>query len=189
VIREVQSQFSYGYLIYSNPAVQPGDQLREIPRLGVDASPYYHVITDGIEVSGVLGLRASASRGFFDLRPQAALEIPFRGLIADTLLPLNVLVGGEWNHYLGRIRLTPSAAIGIGGAVPLSDDPAYESFYLSHLGFQARIEGSILVARDWYLNMEVGVGYWAGIYRGGGSIADALASYGGLIIGGGVTIK
>ena len=190
VIREVQNQFSYGYVLYANPAVQPGDQLREIPRRGLDGALYYNVLTNGIDLTSVVGLRGTASRGFYSFRPQAAIEIPFRGLIGDSLFPLNILAGGEWNLYLGRIRLAPSAAVGVGGAIPLSDDPAYESFYLSHLGAQARLEGSVLVSRDVYINVHAGFGYWFGLVSDAPlGLSGPLSSYGGLIIGGGVTLK
>ncbi len=190
VIREVQQQFSYGYLVYANPAAQPGDQLREIPRRGVDASIYYNVFTNGIDTASVVGVRGTGSRGFFQLRPHAALEVPFRGLVGDSLLPLNLLVGGEWNLYAGRIRLTPSAAVGVGGAIPLSDDPSYESFYLSHIGGQIRAEGSLLVTRDIYINVDVGLGYWIGLAQDvPTALSGPLSSYGGLIIGGGITLK
>lgn len=188
VIREVQQQFSYGYLLYANPAVQPGDQLREVPRRGVEGGFYFDILTSGLEITPVFGIRGVGSRGFYDWRPRASLEIPFRGIIDNTLLPINLLLGGEFNVYLGRIKLTPAASFGLGGAVPLSDDPSYEPFYLSHLGGQARVAGNLLVSRDIYVHVDLGFGYWFSLYSGS-EFAGPLSSYGGLIIGGGVTIK
>ncbi|HKJ84950.1 MAG TPA: hypothetical protein VKA06_02685, partial [Spirochaetia bacterium] len=125
LIREVQEDFSYGRVLYATPRARPGDQLREVPRRGVDGGIYLDLMTDGIDLTPLIGLRATASRGFYAWRPFAAFEIPLRGLIANQLFPVNISVGTEWNSYFGRLRLTPSASLGVGGAVPLVDDPEY----------------------------------------------------------------
>jgi hypothetical protein len=103
---------------------------------------------------------------------------------------VNVLLGGEWNLYLGRLKVTPSAAIGVGGAVPLGSDDELENFYLSHIGGQLRATGSILITRDIQLFVETGFVLWRGIVDS--SVAASipqLSSYGGLLIGGGITFK
>ena len=191
VVREVHSDFSYANVLYSVPSVQPGDQLREVPRRGIDTDVYLDVMTTGLDsLTYIAGLKATVSRGFYALRPIAAFELPFRGLAGGVLLPMNIRFGGEWNLYLGRLRITPSATLGIGGAVPLSDDPLYERFYLSHLGASARLAGSLLVTRDILLNVEAGFGWWQSLIAGTlGDRGQPLSSYGGLIIGAGVTFK
>lgn len=189
VIREVHQEFSYGEVLYASPRARPGDQLREVPRRGFDAQAYFDVLTDGIEITSVLGFRATASRGFYEWRPHVALEIPFRGVLLGSLLPVSLAVGGEWNAYLGRLRLTPNLSVGVGGAIPIVDDPDARGFYLSHLGGVLRLTGSLLVTRDVLVSVQTGMGYWISLYGGDARYADALSSYGGLIIGGGVTIK
>ncbi|MFW6293373.1 MAG: hypothetical protein ACOC7V_13745, partial [Spirochaetota bacterium] len=190
LVREVQEEFSYGRVLYATPRARPGDQLREVPRRGVDAGVSVDLMTDGINLTPLVGLRATASRGFYAWRPFVGFEIPLRGLVANRLFPVNLSVGSEWNSYLGRLRLTPSLSLGVGGAVPLLDDPEYESFYLSHLGATARIAGSLLLTRDLLVSVETGVGCWLSLYDGSSSrLARPLSSYGGLIIGGGITIK
>ena len=191
VISDVQAGFSIGQVLYANPRAMVGDQLQEVARRGIELSGYVDAITDGLaSVTYTVGVRAVASRGFYALRPLGAVEIPFRGLIAETLLPMNVLLGGEWNLYLGRLKLTPSAAIGVGGAVPLSSDDELESFYLTHIGGQLRVTGSVLITRDIQLYVEAGFVCWGSIYDNSvARLAGPLANYGGLLIGGGITFK
>jgi hypothetical protein len=43
VIREVSDEVSVGKVLYARPEPQEGDQLREFPLLGVEATPYLHV--------------------------------------------------------------------------------------------------------------------------------------------------
>ncbi len=191
VIRDVQDGFSTGQVLYANPRAMVGDQLQEVARRGVELSGYLDAITDGLtSVTYTVGVRAVASRGFYAWRPLAAVEIPFRGLIAETLLPMNVLLGGEWNLYFGRLKVTPGGAVGVGGAVPLSSDDELESFYLSHIGGQIRAIGSVLITRDLQLFVEIGFVLWGSIYDNSvARLAGPLASYRGLLIGGGITFK
>lgn len=189
VVREVHEQHSVGRVLYATPRVRPGDQLREVPRRGFDLGPYYEVLTDGLGITSVLGLRAAASRGFYDWRPWAAFELPLRGVLFGRYLPVNVSVGGEWNAHLGRFRLTPAAAIGVGGAVPIGD-AADDRFRVSHVGASVRVSGSLLVTRDMLVSATIGAGYWASLYGGADPVVrETLSSYGGLIIGIGVIFK
>ncbi len=181
VIRDVQDGFSTGQVLYANPRAMVGDQLQEVARRGVELSGYLDAITDGLtSVTYTVGVRAVASRGFYAWRP----------LAAETLLPMNVLLGGEWNLYFGRLKVTPGGAVGVGGAVPLSSDDELESFYLSHIGGQIRAIGSVLITRDLQLFVEIGFVLWGSIYDNSvARLAGPLASYRGLLIGGGITFK
>lgn len=190
LIREVHDDFSYARVLYANPRARPGDQLREVPRRGVEGQLYFDVLTNGLELTSLVGIKATASRGFYAARPQVSLEVPLRGTILGLFFPINLVIGGEWNAYIGRLRLTPAAGVGLGGAVPLIDDPDLGSFYLSHFGAVARLSGSLLVTRDILVSVHTGFGYWLGLSdRGVASLVEPLSSYGGLIIGGGVTFK
>ncbi|MFW6292640.1 MAG: hypothetical protein ACOC7V_09965, partial [Spirochaetota bacterium] len=188
LIREVHEDFSYGRVLYASPRARPGDQLREVPRRGFETTAYFDVLTDGLDVTSVIGIKATAARGFYAARPRVSLEVPLRGVIFNTFFPVNLVLGGEWNAYLGRLRLTPSAGVGFGGAIPIDDDDL-EPFYLSHLGAFARVSGSLLVTRDLLVTVHTGLGYWFGLAGDSGSAISELSSYGGLIIGGGVTFK
>ncbi|MEE8440131.1 MAG: hypothetical protein V3S41_00295 [Spirochaetia bacterium] len=191
VISEVQNGFSIGHVLYSNPRAMVGDQLQEIARRGIELSGYVDAITNGLTgVTYTVGARAVASRGFYAWRPLGAVEIPFRGLLGETLLPMNMLLGGEWNLYLGRLKVTPSVAVGIGGAVPLSSDDQLQSFYLSHYGGQIRATGSVLITRDIQLFVETGFVLWRSVYDNSVTrLIVPLSDYGGLLIGGGITFK
>lgn len=197
VISDVQEGFSVGRVLYANPRPMVGDQLQEVPRRGVEISGYLNTVTNGLgSIVYVLGGRAVASRGFYAFRPHAALEIPFRGLVSlgggtgTFLLPVNLLAGGEWNLYLGRLKLTPSAAVGLGGAIPITDEEDLQPFYLSHIGGELRATVSVLITRDIQLFVDAGIAYFASIYdTTDPRIAGPLSPYGGLLIGGGVTFK
>jgi hypothetical protein len=190
VISDVQDGFSIGQVLYANPRATVGDQLQEVPRRGIEFSGYVDTLTDGIGVTYTVGVRGVAGRGFFAFRPLAAVEIPFRGLVGETMLPVNAMAGGEWNLRLGRLSLAPSVVVGIGGAVPLGGDEDLETFYLSHIGGQLRVTGSVLITRDIRLFVETGFAWWQSIVSS--SVAESipqLSTYRGLLIGGGVTLK
>ena len=195
VISDVQDGFSVGQVLYANPRATVGDQLQEVARRGVEISGYVDTLTDGFDVTYTAGARGVASRGFYSFRPLGAAEVPFLGVFgasspSTALLPLNLMAGGEWNLHLGRLKLTPSVVVGVGGAVPLGGDEDLESFYLSHIGGQLRVAGSVLVTRDIQLFVETGFAWWHSVVDSSvlASIPQ-LESYGGLLIGGGVTFK
>ncbi len=193
VIRDVHQDFSYARVIYANPRARVGDQLHEVPRRGFETQVYYDVLTDGIEICSLVGLKAVVSRGFYDWRPFVAVEIPFRGAIGterNRFFPLNMVLGGEWNAYLGRLRITPSASVGLGGAVPLGSESDRDRFYLTHVGGVARLTGSLLLGRDVLVSVQTGLGYWLSVFDESVTRQyPPLAGYGGLVIGGGVTLK
>ena len=95
-----------------------------------------------------------------------------------------------WNSYLGRLRLTPSAAVGFAASIPLFGDPEVAPIYLSHLGIVFRIAGSVLITRDLMLFVETGLGVWAGLHEvTDPQIVGPMSSSGGFLLGGGITIK
>ncbi|MFW5789359.1 MAG: hypothetical protein ACOCW3_05405, partial [Spirochaetota bacterium] len=63
LIREVHEDFSYGRVLYASPRARPGDQLREVPRRGFETTAYFDVLTDGLDVTSVIGIKATAARG------------------------------------------------------------------------------------------------------------------------------
>ena len=79
-------------------------------------------MSDGTDT---VGIRAALSRGFYGFRPYGAVQIPLSQVndyndpnnVADylgTIIPFNVVLGGEYNIYMRRFTLTPYAGIGIG---------------------------------------------------------------------------
>ena len=191
VVNEVLEDRSIATILYATPTISPGDVLQEVPRRGVELQVYTHAITNALaDITYVTGLRGVLSRGFYDWRPLVAVEIPLRGVSEGFLLPVSFLVGGEWNAYFGRLRVTPSAAVGFSAAVPLFSDPEVAPVYLSHLGIMFKTAGSVLISRDLMVFVEVGAGFWGGFYRGSDPrISGPMSSYGGLLLGGGVTLR
>ncbi len=181
VVREVQNDVSYARVLYARPGARVGDQLREVPRRGVEAQLYFDLMTDGAtSLAYLIGLRAVPSRGFFAGRPYAAFEIPVRSGQPTGGLPMNVVLGGEWNLLIGRIRLTPSGGVGLGGGIAPGDDQP--RFYASHIGAIARLTGSLLLTRDILVSVQTGYGLWA-------DLTGRDDSYGGLIVGAAVIFK
>lgn len=199
LIKNVGAQVSTGTIIYGGSAAVKDAQLREIPRMGVDMAPFLHIVTGqkidlgGSEVTGattIVGARMTMSRGFYDFRPFATVQLPVNGIATwgtIFIVPVNALVGGEFNLYMGRLSITPMAAAGIsylivGEALSGTTTDSSDSFF-SHYGVQAYANVSWLLTRDIKLYGEAGFEYWL-------SAAPLLYSnYGGIGFGGGVTIK
>jgi hypothetical protein len=189
VIKEVNREFSIGKVLYASPRVVVGDQLREVPRIGFEFSPYFDYVANNFGGNTpILGLKSVASRGFYAFRPFAGIEIPFTSILNFIFFPANVFVGGEYNLYLGRLRITPSLSVGIGGGVPLIEDPLLEDFYLTHLGGNAKLSINYLLGKNALLFAEGGYAYWYGVVDSLTGL-DFFSSYGGPMFGAGVTFK
>ncbi len=194
LIKEVREQYSVAEVLYARPNPIIGDQLEEVPRIGIEVSGYAHVLSElTIDNSVlVLGLKATASRGFYRFRPLGGIEIPFTSTLLGLLFPMNVYLGGDANWYLGRLKLNPSLTAGVGGGVPIVDDLFSQDFYLSHVGGTAKMSLSYLINRDTMIYADLGYARWFGLYE---RLFDSTVvnrffdGYGGILIGAGVTFK
>lgn len=187
-IKDVGSEISTGRIVYSDIKVTKDVQLKEIPRLGVDVEGYLD-IASGPDGTVVLpGVKAILSRGYYGFRPYVAVQIPvsqistYFGLFS--VIPVNGIVGGEYNLYLGRFTLTPFGGIGASYAHVVSpinsNDP---TDWLSHIGAQAYIRASLLFTRELTVYAQAGLEYWF-------TTNDVFFSnYGGLGFGAGVSYK
>ena len=195
IINEVSDEVSVGYLVYASPRPQIGDQLRELPRLGLDTTPYLHVaLGDPLDLGTTIlvGARQSISRGFFGFRPLVGLEVPASATLLAAI-PLNLYVGGEYNFYMGRLQFVPQATVGVGGAYLWylgSDVSEEERFFLTHLGGAANLTLSYLFHKNFKIVLEGGFMYWFSLMSET-VFSDSLSfrNYGGPFVGGGVTIK
>jgi hypothetical protein len=195
VIKEVSDEVSVGQVLYARPRPQEGDQLREVALHGVETTPYLHaamgLLYDPGQITALIGLKGSVSRGFFGFRPIFGLEVP---LIANILaaLPLNLYVGGEYVLYLGRLTLMPSAALGVGGAfLWYADVPDDQKFALTHVGGQAGLSLAYLFNKKMRLALDVGYLHWFSLVPTK-YFFDAkflFPDYDGLFVGAGLTIK
>lgn len=183
-IKDVGSEVSTGRVVYSGIKLTKDVQLKEIPRLGTDIEPYFHMVGG----TAIPGIRVLPSRGFYDFRPLIAIQVPvtevssYWGLFS--FIPINMIVGGEYNLYLSRLTLTPSAGAGLSYVriiTPIKSGD--DKDWLSHFGGQAYLKASFLVSRDIRLYAEAGYEYWLSVYP---SFFD---NYGGLGLGAGVAIK
>jgi len=184
-IKDVGSEVSTGRVVYSSIPVTKDIQLQENPRLGVDAEGYFHFAGD----TALPGIRGVLSRGFYGFRPYFAAQIPvsqvssyFSGLFS--VIPVNVILGGEFNLYLGRLAITPYGGVGASYyhvITPINSGDTTDG--LSHIGGQAYVRASFLFTRELRVFAEAGVEYWASMNP------DWFDSYGGLGFGGGVSYK
>ena len=194
LVKEVREQYSVAQVLYSRPSPIVGDQLEEVPRIGFEITPYAELFSD-FEVDNsifVMGLRATASRGFYRFRPLGGIEIPFTSTLIGLLFPMNLYIGGDANLYLGRIKINPSITGGIGGGVPIVDDLFSQDFYLSHIGGTAKVGLSYLINRDTMVNVQLGYARWIGLYDrffDSQAVRRFFDGYGGILIGAGVTFK
>jgi hypothetical protein len=147
-IREVSREFSVAQIIYENKRAEIGDQVKEMPRAGLDVSPYVAGLLDlggsGLE-SFAIGVKASPNRGVYAFRPLIGAEILFSQTSTSgplVGLPVSLNIGAEYNIFLGRLRLIPQAYFGLIGQVPLDES---EEFSLRSLKTSALIGAAYLL--------------------------------------------
>lgn len=191
VIKSVEEDFSIAKVVYSRGKPMIGEQVEEIPKVGLDTTVYGHAILDITdpatmfsEMDVIIGVRQSLSRGFYNFRPLVGIEVPVTlinsvGLLANGF-PLTWYVGGELDFWFGRFQLVPSASIGMGLAIPLQDT---SEFRLSHLGGMAQLNLNYLIHDYVRLFIDAGYAYWFGM----GGLSQY--SYGGILAGVGIQIR
>ena len=203
LIKNVGPQISTGTVLYAGKTLSVGAQLREVPRLGVELSPYLKYLTyfepldgwsldydsDDVVTEGAIavGAKAVASRGFYNLRPLVGAQI---NLDTSLWLPVIAFAGGEYNIYLRRLTLTSSVALAGAANVVVkliesqfseSDDP-----WFTHYGIMMDAGFSFLVSRDVKIFANVGLEYLFGIL---GATDGPFQSFGGYSIAAGATFK
>ena len=195
VIKEVSDEVSVAKIIYAHPRPQIGDQLQEVPRFGMDTTPYVHYAWGALyqkDTTLLIGARQAMSRGFFGFRPLVGIEVPLIANIAAAI-PLNMYVGGEYDIYFGRFQLVPMAGFGVGGAYLwyLRKQADEDKFVLTHVGGLAGISANYLFNKNFRFSVEVGYLNWYSLvplkyfFEGEYLFPD----YDGLFVGAGVTIK
>ncbi|HUV07755.1 MAG TPA: hypothetical protein VMX75_08480 [Spirochaetia bacterium] len=198
LIKEVGEEASLATVLYGFP--KEGDQLKEVPRIGFETTPYFDVLInpfDEFGVNFVAGIRASWTKGLYGFRPIVGFEFPLPIGTTDTLLPylwiagfpFNVYLGGEATFYVRRLQITPQVGVGAGFLVPwwvkLED-----KFIVTHIGGFANMNLSYLITRDIKLSIDLGYKHWIGIWDVLLEyVTDKTTSYGGFMVGGGVTFK
>lgn len=193
VVKEVGREVSTGQVLYCSIPLAKDTQMKEIPRQGVDFDLYLHSL-GGSSATFLPGIKATASRGFYSFRPFMAVQIPL-GLMDNflyssyygwylQLIPVNLLFGGEMVLNMGRLSLTPSAAVGLSYIHVTSSWANSDTDFLSHLGAQVSGRVAYLFNRNTRAFVEVGYETWLAV-----SNLWNNESYGGLVVGAGITFK
>jgi len=187
VIKNVGAQVSTGRAIYGGNQADSSAQLREIPRLGVDLDPYVHLVGMPGSWSFLPGVRAVLSRGFYDVRPYVAAQIPVGqtiGLFTALFVPINVTAGAEYDLGVGRATFTGYAGLGASYVhfFEAISGTSTDTDYFSHVGAQAWAKISWLFSRDMRVFVEGGLEGWL-------PVSTLFSSYGGIGFGAGADIK
>ncbi len=191
LIKEVGTTRSKGTILYSGIPIVKDVQLREIPRLGADLAVYAHsydYLDDVMDPSLVFGARFELTRGFYNFRPYAAVQV-----ITDTemWLPINVIMGGQYSIFMRRLEI--GARIGAAGStnaimrlleeeIATDDDP-----WFTHYGASAGAYVSWLFSRDFKVFVEAQGDYMFGLADS--FLGGPFSSYGGVQVGLGATFK
>ncbi len=213
VVKDVQPEFSRTQLLYGNPEL--GDQLQEIPRAGANLGFYANFLArkplenlEGeVDEDLVLGMRATVTRGFYSVRPVFGAEIPFvniGGGLDFLFIPFQAYAGAEGNLYLGRLQISPMAAVAYGGLYPIlpklanaiAESNDGQKWINSHFGGRVQLGLTYLISRDIRLYAEAGGAAMRGLFDAAASVVDEagsyesfLNSYAGTYFGGGITFK
>ncbi|MGB4572827.1 MAG: hypothetical protein WBH97_08395 [Rectinemataceae bacterium] len=189
VVREVGQSSSFGQILYSETEPGMNTALREIPRQGVDMDLFLHVVS-GNDGAVLPGLRMALSRGYYGLRPYVAVQVPLQQIFSAftvTILPVNVILGGEYNLLFGRFGLTPYAGLGF-TYIHLSEAISgitTDTDFLSHVGGQAQMKLSYLFNRNMRAFVDIGYEYWAAV----SAIPGLFEDINGTSVGAGILFK
>jgi len=165
VIKTVDREIATATKVYSDGQPGIGDQLVEVPRMGFDATVYMHYlpVEDDPDTFAeeknrlVLGVRAVGTRGFYDWRPVAGVEVPLGDSLA-IWFPVIGYVGAEYNIRLGKLSVAPSATVGVGSMVPIIGTEEFqEDFtYVASFGGNVMVKANYLLSRDTLLEAYAG---------------------------------
>ncbi len=173
-LTEVRENFSFAVPIYASPAPQIGDQLKEIPRAGVEFEIYGGVQSlnmTGTELMPVIGISAVGSRGFFPVRPILRFEVPFTFAYSDfssvegEYYSLGMSLGAEYLLILGKLRVSPYALVGATfGTFGLGGSEEEEpTGTLGHFGVSGGLRLGYHLNRDSVLYIEPGFMAYVGL--------------------------
>jgi len=190
LVNSVSEEVSEATVLYGRP--QEGDQLKEVPRVGVDGSVYVHAMIENFETNDLIftaGIKGTLALAVYFIRPIIGLEIPIAPIVAnedlnDIILlvygfPLNIYLGAELNWYFGRLQVSPTLVAGVGIIAPYDDEnePA-----LTNVGGKAYLALNYLVTRDVKISVDLGYAYWM-------NVSDLFLPYGGILAGANVVFK
>lgn len=188
VVKDVRQGTSFAQVLYSDKRPEPNMALREIPRQGADFDLYVNVVS-GSKGAVLPGFKAALSRGYYGIRPYAAVQVPLGqvwSFFTVTVIPVTFIVGGEYNLMMGRLAVTPSAGVG-GTYLHISEGItgiSTDTDFLSHIGMQAHLKVSYLFNRNMRAFADVGYEYWKAV-----SLLGVFNDIAGTSVGAGLLFK
>jgi len=198
IVNKVDEEVSEATILYGNP--QEGDQLKEIPRVGVESFLYTHLFIENknnqFALSSLnIGLRATLSLGVYSIRPIAGVEIPINlstdedarlnsYLIQLFGIPITAYLGVEYTTYMGRLQISPAVSLAMSGFYnPDSSLADSERYGLTHVGAIGYVQVSYLLNKSVKAAVDLGYSYMFAIDQ------NAFSNTQGVLIGGGIIIK
>lgn len=191
VVTDVGQEVSTGEVLYTSVKPTKNTQLREIPRFGTDLDLYVHSVSGDVPTL-LPGFRVAGVRGFYKFKPYLAVQVPlslissylFWGLIPLDIIPVNVVIGGEYQITMGRLTFAPYTGVGFSYIHIATAGISTDTDFLSHVGVQAFARLSYLFNRNMKAFIDAGFEEWVAISDFWGN-----ASYGGISVGAGLTFK
>lgn len=166
-VTDVRADFSFGIPIYAKQQPQVGDQLQVVPQRVMETEVFGGVqvleITedsDNTAMIPVTGLKFTAARGFFPIRPVVQLEYPFTFVNNEfstsegSFLGATIGVGAEYLYIHRRLRIAPYFLLG-GTAGRYLDGSAM--VVLSHLGVGGGLRLGVQASRNIVMYIEPGI--------------------------------
>jgi hypothetical protein len=184
LVNSVFEEISEATILYGNP--EEGDQLVEVPRMGIDGILYMHLLynLDSKTMSLLPGLEVIGSRGFYTFKPVFGIELVIADLLSsgedgyfDMIsyygVPMNIYGGFSYNIYMGRLQIAPTVVVGATIIAPYDDN---DDGWLTHLGGKGYLAVNYLTSRDMKISLDLGYSYWL-------NISDFFKAYGGVLAG------
>jgi hypothetical protein len=178
IVSEVTDDVSVGRLAYADADVAAGDAVEEVPRLGLEISPYtFALIPPSFtgDLAWYTGVRVTLAKAVYTVRPFLATEFviyPFSTY--QSWFPVRPFLGLELRFRIGRFELAALPMIGVEEWFSLS--PGLSSTFMG-FGLRGIVQAGLLVSRDIRVFLEAGYEYWFGNRQGylaGGGISFKL---------------
>jgi opacity protein-like surface antigen len=191
VVKDVGQEVSSAQVLYTSMRLGKDTQLKEIPRAGSDVDLFFRYVNDPNYPTLMPGLRITAARGFYNVRPYLALQMPLSHMGSFLywsgwleILPFNFLLGAEYVMYMGKLAVSPYAGVGLSYIHVETDLLNFETDFLSHVGGQGGARVSYLLNRNTRVFADLGYETWIAINDFWGN-----TSYGGVSAGLGIAFK
>ncbi|RPJ08559.1 MAG: hypothetical protein EHM28_03955 [Spirochaetaceae bacterium] len=167
MVTEVTEKVSIGQVRYQAGPLVVGDSVEELPRIGLELSPYSVTLiplTEDQELTSYVGLRLTLARWLTGMRP--LFDVEFQVYPLETYqewFPVRLHAGVELRLYFGPVEFAAIPSVGIEERISVTaeNDSTFVGF-----GLRGIVEFSILVSRDLKILLNGGYEYWFGARQG-----------------------